>query len=52
MQVYLECLLKVVVLLEEHAIVDDDLGRGYAQVNNAVVDSLARLAHTHTHITQ
>lgn len=40
---HLEALLKVVVLLQEHGVVDDYLGRGYAQVNDAVVHRLGGL---------
>lgn len=34
---YLKAFLKVIVLLEEHGVVDDDLGRCDAKVNNAVI---------------
>ena len=38
---YLECFLKVVVFLQEHAIVDDDLWCSDAQVQDTVVHSFA-----------
>ena len=36
----LEGFLKVAVLLQEESVVDDDLGRGYLEVDDAVVDGL------------
>lgn len=40
---YFEAFLKVVVLFEEHGIIDDDLWRGDAEVNNAVIHCFCRL---------
>lgn len=40
---YFEAFLKVVVLFKEHGIIDDDLWRGDAEVNNAVIHCFCRL---------
>lgn len=40
---YFEAFLKVVVLFKEHGIIDDDLWRGDAKVNNAVIHCFCRL---------
>lgn len=40
---YFEALFKVLVLFQEHGVVDDDLRRGDAQVNNAVIHCFCRL---------
>lgn len=37
---HLEALLKVLVLLQEHGIVNDNLWRGYAQVQDSVIHGL------------
>ncbi len=34
---HLESLFKIVLLLQEETIVDDDLGSGYLKVNDAIV---------------
>lgn len=41
----LKSLLKVLVLLKEHAIVDDDLGRGNTEINDAIIHCLGTLYH-------
>ena len=43
--VRLKGLLKVVVLLQEHSKVDNDLGSGYFEVDNAVVHSFSSLQY-------
>lgn len=40
---HLEALLKVLVLLQEHGIVYDNLWCGYAQVQDSVIHGLGRL---------
>lgn len=40
---YFEAFLKVVVLFKEHGVINDDLWRGNAQVNDAVIHSFCRL---------
>lgn len=40
---HLEALLEVLVLLQEHGIVNDDLGGSNAQIQNTVIYSLGRL---------
>lgn len=40
---YLETFFKVVVLLQEHGIVDDDLRCGDSEVDDAVVHGFCRL---------
>lgn len=40
---HLEALLEILVLLQEHGVVDDDLRRGDAQVQDAVVHGLGGL---------
>lgn len=34
---YFEAFLKVVVLFEEHGVIDDDLWRGDSEVNDAII---------------
>lgn len=40
---YFEAFFKVVVLFQEHGVVDDDLWCGNSEVNDAVVHSFCRL---------
>lgn len=41
---YFEAFLKVVVLFKEHCIIDDDLRRGDAEVNDAIINGFGRLS--------
>lgn len=45
---YFEAFLKVVVLFEEHSIIDDDLRCSNAEVNNSVIHSFCRLNRKNT----
>lgn len=40
---YFEAFFKVVVLFQEHGIVNDDLGGGNSEVNDAVIHRFCRL---------
>ena len=53
---HLEGFFKVVLLLQEQSIVDDDLGSGYLEINDPVVHCLSTLCSkdgsvcTHAHV--
>lgn len=48
---YLEAFLKVVVLFKEHGVIDDDLWRGDAEVNYAIVNCFGGLNRKKEHTT-
>ena len=47
---YLEGLFKVVVFIQEHAIIDDNLRRRDAQLNNPIIDGFTRLSKHTDHV--
>lgn len=42
-KIYLKSLLKIVIFLKKHGVVDDDLGRGNPQVNDLIIHSFTSL---------